>query len=122
LLLYFLAHIYSVTSRGFLNGIDNDQIAAGYENPACKTVVETPIGELKPEPEYGSPCWPVFMYRSLYGEAGATANDFLANRVRKLAFAAGINLLLWLVIVAALYAAGAIVAWVIRGFRSKPIS
>lgn len=123
LLLYLLPDIYSVTVKGFLSGIDDDQIEAGYKNPACKTVVEMPLqGELDPSPEYGTPCWPVYMYRNLHLDAPPTANDFRIHVYKRKLIAVSINLGVWLALVAALYAAGAVVAWVIRGFRSKPLS
>ncbi len=95
------------------------------DNPACAPYTTEPMANLvKPKfSEDGTTCYQIYVGRR-YSKTGATPytadvfnRDEQAENVQQFWRDAGILLVLTAVASALLYAAGAIVAWVRRGFR-----
>lgn len=99
-------------------------VLLGFNRPQCVSVVRMPAGtKLSPEPSYDSPCWDLYLYRSIYKDARDTQDGYVQHRNSLQRSRIFENLLvvgvIWLVGSSLLYATGAIVAWVIRGFRNN---
>jgi hypothetical protein len=78
--------------------------------------------KLDAKPNYDSPCWDLYLYRSIYKDARDTKDGYVEHlnslqrsRIFENLLFVGI---VWVISALLLYAAGAIVAWVVRGFRS----
>jgi len=99
-------------------------VLSGFEKPECKYIVSLPAGfKLDREPEYRSPCWDLYLYRSIYEDARNTKDGYIEHMssLKRISIlqVTGIMLVVWLVCVTLLYGSGAIVAWVKKGFQSK---
>jgi hypothetical protein len=99
------------------------KVIAGFKNPRCLPVIQMPErSKLKPEPGYDDPCLDLYLYRSIYEGAAQTEDAYIRHMNSKqnevMLQLAGIALIAWLIGISAMYGGGAVVAWVIRGFRS----
>ena len=99
-------------------------IISAFEKPECKYIVDMSAGyKLEREPGYKNPCWNLYLYRSIYEDARSTKDGYIQhmNSLQNILILqlTGIYLVVWLVSICLLYGAGAIVAWVIKGFRSS---
>jgi hypothetical protein len=100
------------------------QVIAGFENPQCGLVIQMPAGsKLSSEPKYDSPCWHLYLYRSIYEDAKQTKDGYIQHMNSQqnivIAQTVVVALVLWLLGVAVAYGLGAVVAWVVTGFRSN---
>ena len=100
------------------------QVISGFKNPSCSSMIQMLAGgKLSPEPGYDNPCWELYRYRSIYKSAAQTEEGYIKhmNSTRRefILQMIGLALIMWLVGVALLYGAGLVVAWVVRGFRSR---
>jgi len=100
------------------------EVLSAFERPECKYIVDLPAGfRLEREPSYNSPCWDLYLYRSIYEDAKNTKDGYIkhmSSLQRTLILQImGIMLAVWLIGIGLLYAAGATVAWIIKGFQSK---
>ena len=80
--------------------------------------------KLEPSPGLDSPCWNLYLYRSIYPDARTNSKAYVEHmgslqRSRALETFA-FTFIIWLMSVGLLYLAGKIVAWVFRGFFPKP--
>ncbi len=121
-LLYTLGYSFVEGAKQYR--IEYDIISA-FGIPECKHIVDMPSGyKLEQEPGYNSPCWHLYVYRSIYEDAKKTKEGYIQhmNSLQNILIlqTMGIMLVLWLVSIGLLYGAGVIVAWVVKGFRSKP--
>jgi|SRR3989339_772762 len=97
-------------------------VLLGFDRPQCVAVVQMPAGgKLSPEPGLADPCWDLYLYRSSYSDARTTKDGYIEHRnalqrsqiLQNLAFVG----IIWISAAALLYFFGAIVGWVVRGFR-----
>ncbi|QKO23702.1 hypothetical protein [Rhodoferax sp. BAB1] len=100
------------------------KVVSAYANPQCRQVIQMPAtSKLDPEPEYGNPCWSLYVYRHLYEDAATTSEGYVSDiegrRRQALLISLGIALVMWLVGVSLLYGAGAVVAWIRKGFAAS---
>lgn len=101
------------------------EILLAYGKPECKTIIAMRAGqELEPPPSLDSPCWDLYLYRSIYKNAGANSEAYAHHmgslqRTRALQ-TFGFSLIVWFLAVALLYFIGVVVAWIRRGFYSTP--
>lgn len=124
------AFIYAL-GWGFVRGSSGggeevrEEVIAAFADSRCGPIVKMPAqSKLSPEPEGESPCWKLYLYRSIYENASTTAKGYVQDietrRRDWMLGALGIALVIWLVGVAFLYVVGFVVAWVRRGFvRSR---
>jgi hypothetical protein len=97
-------------------------VLLAFDRPECKAIAEMPAGhKLDPGPAYDDPCWELYLYRSVYNDASNTSAGY-AEHMSVLQRSRALDdflfaLAVWLVSVSLLYAGGAVVAWVVRGFR-----
>ena len=100
------------------------EVLLEFDRPECKAVIAMPAGrKLEPSPGLNSPCWNLYLYRSIYPDARTNANAYVEHmgslqRSRALETFA-FTFVVWLISVGALYLAGKVVAWVLRGFFPK---
>lgn len=97
-------------------------VLLGFDRPQCAAVVRMPAGaKLNPEPGLESPCWDLYLYRSIYKDARDTKDGYIRHRNSLQRSRILDNLLfvgiVWVLSALLLYAAGAVVAWVAQGFR-----
>ena len=93
--------------------------------PECEVVLQMPAGsKLASEPSYNSPCSSLYIYRSVFKDAAASAEGYMTHiRLEQREYVqefAKWLLLAWAVLGALVYASGAIVGWIDRGFRRQP--
>lgn len=101
----------------------DEKVVAGFANPQCRNIIQMPAtAKLNPEPEYEHPCWPVYFYRHLYVNAATTSagytKDLETRHLEARIISIGVALVIWLIGVSLLYAAGVVVGWIRRGFQS----
>lgn len=99
-------------------------VLLGFSRVECAAVVQMLAGtKLNPEPNYGSGCWDLYLYRSIYKDARDTTDGYVEHRnslqrkriLENLFFVS----IVWVLGASLLYGIGATVAWVVRGFRSN---
>lgn len=100
-------------------------VLLAFDSPQCKTIVDLPAGfKLDQSPGLDSPCWHLYLYRSIYNDARNTSGgyaDHMGALQRKRALETfGLTAVVWVLAVLLLYGVGATIAWIIRGFRSSP--
>lgn len=117
------AVIWAFGNIPFTDRVD-DRVVSGYGDSQCRHVVQMPAtSKLNPEPEYGDPCWSLYIYRHLYENAATTSDGYIKDvegrRRESLLISLGLALAMWLAGISLLYAGGAVVAWVRKGFASS---
>jgi uncharacterized membrane protein YbhN (UPF0104 family) len=106
-------------------GFFQHEVYQGFDKPECKAVVEMPAGQkLEPEPGSESQCWELYLYRSVYADAGSSSQAYIDHtnflQRSKALEIFGLTFVVWIVSVGLLYLAGKIVGWVFCGFFPKP--
>jgi hypothetical protein len=102
-----------------------DAVRTGFKNPECAHIVAMPAGtEPKDRPNGTSPCWELYLYRSIYKDAANTAEGYVEHwtslQTSRLLEKTGAGLLMWAIGISLTYFVGWVVAWVIGGFRKPP--
>lgn len=100
------------------------EVLLEFDRPQCKAVIEMPAGnKLQPEPGLNSPCWNLYLYRSIYADARSNPQDYAdhmgslqrSRALETFAFA----FVVWLISMGLLYLTGKVFGWVFRGFSPK---
>ncbi len=114
---------FALVDSGKYYGLKGE-VPLGFDMPQCKAVIEMPAGnKLQPEPGLDSPCWNLYLYRSIYADARSNPQDYAdhmgsllrSRALETFAFA----FVVWLLSIGLLYLAGKVVGWVFRGFVPK---
>jgi hypothetical protein len=102
----------------------NGKVLLGFSNPQCKAIVEMPAGyKLVQYPGLDNPCFDLHLYRSIYEDARNTSDGYAehmgALQRKRILETFGFAVVVWFFSVLMLYAVGATIAWIIRGFRNS---
>lgn len=100
------------------------EVLLEFDRPECRAVIEMPAGhKLTPEPGLESPCWNLYLYRSIYADARSNPQAYVEHMGSLQRWRAletfGFTFVVWLMSIGLLYLSGKIVGWVFRGFFPK---
>ncbi len=122
-LLGLIPYVLSLAARSTLSF--DLEVWSGFRLPECRYILSMAAGtESERRPRYDSPCYALYSYRSIYKNAATTEEGYTAhitqeqNKYAREAF--GWLLLVWAILGGLVYAAGAVVAWIVRGCRASP--